>query len=71
MKLFEKEESQLIEVLGKPLVCPVCKNTKFWTKSVLLNTTVATFFNLDWANQNATCFICSECTHISWFLGKE
>jgi hypothetical protein len=36
-----------------------------------LNTAIATFFNFDWANKSATCFVCSNCTHISWLLGKQ
>jgi hypothetical protein len=71
MSLFEKQEPQTIEVKGHTLRCPVCSNTHFWTKQAQLNTAMATFFNLDWANKSATCFVCSECTHISWFLGDQ
>lgn len=68
MKLFAKKLPQTVEVKGKALVCPVCKNDHFWTKKAQLNSAVATFFNLDWTDRSATCFVCSECTHISWFL---
>lgn len=68
MKIFKKEEPQTYSVKGHSLRCPVCGNVYFWTKKVQLNTTMATFFNLDWANKNATCFVCSDCTHILWFL---
>lgn len=73
MGLFKNEETapQTIEIKGNMLKCPVCSNGLFYTRKALLNTTVATFFNLDWANHNATCFVCSNCTHISWFLGEE
>lgn len=69
MERLKKSDPQSVEIKGHELRCPVCNNTFFWTKRAQLNTAVATFFNFDWANRSATCFICSECTHISWFLG--
>ncbi len=47
MKIFKKAEPQTVEVLGEPLNCPICRNELFWTRRVLLNTSVATFFNFD------------------------
>lgn len=69
MKLFQKKTPEPVEIKGQSLICPVCNNRDFWVRNAQLNTSVATFFNLDWANRTATCFVCSECTHISWFLG--
>jgi len=60
-----------VQVLGKQLICAVCSYDHFFTRQALLNTAIATFFNFDWANKSATCFVCSNCTHISWFLGKQ
>jgi uncharacterized protein with PIN domain len=71
MSLFKEEEPQPIEILGKELRCPVCNNHLFFTRQAQLNTAIASFFNLDWANRSATCFVCAKCTHISWFLGEE
>ncbi|HOP05378.1 MAG TPA: hypothetical protein PL017_13205 [Tenuifilaceae bacterium] len=71
MSLFSKAEPQTVEVNGRELRCPVCNNNLFWTRKAQLNTAVASFFDLDWANRSATCFVCSDCTHISWFLGKR
>jgi len=68
MGIFEKDEPESIEIKGYELKCPVCNNKLFYTRSAQLNTAVATFFNFDWANKSATCFVCSNCTHISWFL---
>ncbi len=62
-------EPQTVEVKGNQLSCPVCKNSLFWAQQAQLNTAVASFFNVDWANKSATCFICSDCTHIMWFRG--
>jgi len=71
MNLFKKAEPQMVAVKGHELRCPICNNAYFWTRRALLNTSMATFFNLDWANRSATCVACSDCTHISWFLGQQ
>ncbi len=74
MNLFktkQPDQPQTVEIKGHELRCPVCSNTYFWTRQAQLNTAVATFFSLDWANKSASCFVCSECTHISWFLGEQ
>lgn len=69
MKLFKKPEPQTVAVKGHDLVCPVCANKYFWTRRAQLNRSVSTFFNLDWTDRSATCFVCSNCTYIFWFLG--
>ena len=68
MEKFENQEPKSIVIKGYELKCPVCNNRLFRTKRVLLNTTGMTFLNLDWANRNANCHICSNCTHIMWFI---
>ena len=70
MKLFKKPEPQPVEVAGYELTCPVCRHDLFWSRKAQLNTALASFFELDWANRNATCFVCARCTHIAWFLGE-
>jgi len=57
-----------VTILGKPLRCPVCENSEFEERQGQLNTKVATFFDLDWTNPQATCYICSRCHYIQWFL---
>jgi len=69
MAIFKKAEPQTVVVKENELRCPICNNDLFWQKKVQLNTTIATFFGLDWANRSATCFVCSNCTHILWFRG--
>jgi len=59
-----------VAVLGNALRCAVCGNDTFGERSSLLNTTMMTFFKLDWANKSATNFICSRCGYIFWFLPK-
>ena len=68
MGLFGRTAPQAIKVKGHELVCPVCANKTFWTRNVLLNKAMSTFFNLDWANRSATCLVCSNCSYIHWFL---
>jgi len=67
MKLFKKKEPQPVEVLGNQLKCPVCGGEHFWSKRAQLNSALATFFDLDWTDRSATCFVCSQCTYIFWF----
>jgi len=50
------------------ITCPCCQNDTFDKDYRQLNTKGATFFNLDWANRDATILICKKCTHISWFM---
>lgn len=69
--MSQSKEPQTISVHNHALICPVCSNNLFYSRQAQLNTAVATFFNLDWANKSATCFVCAECTHISWFMGKQ
>ncbi|MCY1635255.1 hypothetical protein [Marinifilum sp. D737] len=70
MGLFKKSEPQRVEIKGHQLSCPVCGEKLFYQREAQLNTAVASFFNFDWANRSATCFVCANCTHISWFLGE-
>jgi len=67
MAFFSKKEPVPIEVRGEKLRCCVCQNDTFYKKRIQLNTSLMTLFKLDWLNKDATCFVCSECTHIIWF----
>ncbi len=68
MGLFDKKEPESYEIQGRVVRCSHCGNGLFWVKRAQLNSSVSTFFNLDWADQSATCLICSECSCIHWFL---
>ena len=59
-----------IEVIfgGKQLTCTVCGGTHFHERNSLLNTRAATFFRFDWANKEATNYICAQCGYIFWFM---
>ena len=69
MSFFSKKTRKPfpIQVKENQLTCGVCGNDHFFKKRILLNTSILTFFKLDWLNKSATCFVCSECTHIIWF----
>jgi hypothetical protein len=63
-------EPQSVDVNGRALRCVICSNQTFWSQTAMLNKSASTFFGLDWADRNATCFICAECTYIHWFFGQ-
>ena len=67
--MFSKKnkEPETVEILGKPFVCPVCSNSRFYRGKAQLNTAALSFLNLDWANKSATYIACSDCGHINWF----
>jgi rubredoxin len=46
----------------------VCGGTRFHERNSLLNTRAAVFFNVNWANKEATNFICANCGYIFWFM---
>ncbi|WP_017538362.1 hypothetical protein [Nocardiopsis halophila] len=52
---------------GGTLSCLVCGNDTFHERRWQLNTAGATFFDVDFLNQSATCYVCSRCRHIHWF----
>jgi uncharacterized protein YbaR (Trm112 family) len=63
-----EENNDEVVINGNKLVCPVCKHTKFWGRTTLMNTAGMSFFDLDWANRSAQNFICSSCRYVFWFL---
>ncbi len=68
MGLFSKDEPSTYEILDRKFICQICNNDAFWKREAQLNTAVASFFNLDWANKSATCLVCANCSYIHWFL---
>ncbi|MCW3121056.1 MAG: hypothetical protein JWQ38_548 [Flavipsychrobacter sp.] len=68
MNLFNlksNEEPQTYIVKGKQLLCHHCSNDMF----VLKYHTIHEAGSL--INQPASCFICTECTHMHWFQATE
>lgn len=49
------------------LKCPICGCDEFYYKKTLLNTAGLTFLGVDWADGEATNYICRDCSHIVWF----
>lgn len=70
MSIFAEEETKSYEVAGQILRCQVCGHDEFARREALLNTAAATFFNFDWANRSALCFVCDRCGYVHWFLPK-
>jgi hypothetical protein len=71
MGLFGKKKPEPVEIEGRPLLCEICGHDHFWRRKAQLNTSVATFFDLDWANSSAVCFVCDGCGYIHWFLPQR
>jgi predicted nucleic-acid-binding Zn-ribbon protein len=70
MGWFSKEEPKAVELrTGARLKCTVCGCERFFERRAQLNTAAATFFNLDWANATAECWVCGQCGYVHWFLG--
>ena len=65
--MSKNKEASEYSVKGKNLVCPFCSHNRFYTRRTLLNTVGMTFFGLDWANKEATNYICEHCGYILWF----
>ena len=62
------DSAQHCEAAGVAVRCGVCSGRQFWRRRAQLNTALATFFGLDWANRTAVCLVCDNCGHIMWFL---
>ena len=71
MGLFGEKKPMQVEIQGKPLRCEICGHDSFWHREAQLNTAVATFFNFDWANASAICYVCDGCGYIHWFLPQR
>ncbi len=68
MGLFGQKAAESVRVAGVDLHCEICKHDRFWQRNAQLNTAAASFFNFDWANASATCYVCAGCGYIHWFL---
>ncbi|MCX8007939.1 MAG: hypothetical protein N3B11_07530, partial [Coriobacteriia bacterium] len=67
-RAYSGDETQHYGVGGRQLRRPHCGGEDFDAGTALLNTAGMTFFGLDWANRSATVLICTNCSHIDWFL---
>jgi len=68
MSLFSEEAPKQYEIDGKQLICLFCSNDTFGTRREQLHSPARTFLNLEWTDSAATCFICSKCGYMHWFL---
>ncbi len=65
------DEPREVEVAGIGLKCQHCGHTEFHSRAAQLHTPGLTFFDLEWLNRTARCFICDQCGHVHWFLPKD
>jgi hypothetical protein len=68
MGLFGQAEPEHATVKGHQLRCEICHHDLFWHRAAQLHTAVASFFNLEWIQPTADCYVCAECGYIHWFL---
>ena len=71
MGLFSKSEPTKVAINEQVLHCLVCRHNEFWGRDAQLHTAVATFFDLEWANPSARCYVCANCGYIHWFLPRD
>lgn len=55
---------------GIDVTCVHCQYDRFEQGYAQLNTALASFFNLDFANRSATILTCSRCGYVHWFNKK-
>ena len=63
----EEESLGRYSAAGTPITCDHCGGEEFDAATVLLNTTVLTLLDLDWADRKATVLSCRRCGRIQWF----
>jgi hypothetical protein len=65
----QAEEVRILD--GEPLKCCVCQHARFRSRDAMLNTKGATFFQVEWLNRTANCYVCERCGFVHWFLRDE
>jgi hypothetical protein len=60
-------QPQVYVVRGRKVVCPHCGGDRFSRREAMLNTRIATFFELDWVNRSGIALVCANCSMIQWF----
>lgn len=67
---YEGRDSGRYAIAGQAVTCSHCGGDRFDTGSALLNTRGLTFLGIDFANRGAALLICTQCTHVEWFLDE-
>ena len=70
LPLASPSTAQSYSAKGRKIVCSHCAPDRFVSREVLLNTAVATFFNVDWLNRSGTALTCVHCGLIQWFAER-
>lgn len=69
--ILEDPRDTRVRRADKNLLCQFCGHDRFRWRNGLMNTPGMTFFNLDWANKSADCFICKRCGYVHWFMAGK
>lgn len=70
-KTFSEHDVAKITANDKNLICYVCGNDTFSKREALLNTTWILFFKFGFWNRSGACYVCSNCSHIHWFVESK
>lgn len=53
------------------LRCTICGRNEFWQRSAVMPAkAILSWQPAWWRSQSATCFVCSTCGYVHWFLAK-
>jgi hypothetical protein len=67
---YEGRDSGRYKIAGSVVCCSHCGGEHFDTGNALLNTRGLTFLGFDFVDRGANLLICTNCTHIEWFLDE-
>lgn len=68
MGIFSAEEPKKYEIDDKQLICMFCNTDTFYVRQEQLHSPTRTILNLEWTDRTATCFVCSSCGYMHWFM---
>lgn len=61
----------LAYVGNQQVICQFCRFDQFAERSIKMNTTGMSFFNLDWMNRSATGVVCERCGYVHMFFNDS
>jgi hypothetical protein len=67
---YEGRDSGRFRVGGVMVRCSHCGGEEFDTGSALLNTRGRTLLGIDFTDRGANLLICTQCTHVEWFVDE-
>ena len=70
-KVWSGPVSATLTIAGKQLNCSHCGHEKFQKREGLLVTSLVSLFAFSFWNQSGTCYTCSNCQHVEWFVRPQ